>query len=565
MGKVFGWMSKNIRHPLFLIFLLALVLRLYKLGEFPYGFHADEVRVGWNAYSILKTGADDRGNKFPLYYNTFGDYRPTGIFYVTIPSLIIFGRNEFAVRFPSALLGALTVFPLYLLIKEISKNRKLEISNSSLEIPAALLLAISPWHISVSRATSEVVISLFLSLFGVYFFLKGLKSSSLRHYVFSFLFLAISYFFYHSIRLLAPLYLITIIVHFWPTIKNYWSKKYIMGTLFILLAFTLVLALNKQALGRFTQVSIFNDLDAKYELSRSREEEQAILRTIFTKIFHNEPVIYAKHFLNNYLSYFSGNFLIGYDAKPLRYVTPGIGLLTYGEFLLFLVGLFLSIRKKENSLVFYLLLVAPIPAALTIEDAPNLHRSLFMLPFLLIFESYALAYLARKKLLAKLALVGLALNAVYFVHMYLVHSLIHKPYYQVYKEREPDSPAFRNIGAKELAFDLEKNKQIFEKIVVSNFPDDPYPWYAFFTGKDPKEFNPYALKRELGLWSYQNIVFSNTRCPSDYALQDQKFKVLAVDSWPCPYESKIKDGLKAKIVGKIKRPDSSEVYIFLSN
>lgn len=558
MGKVFGWVRKNIRHPLFLIFLLALVLRLYKLGEFPYGFHADEVRVGWNAYSILKTGTDDRGNKFPLYYNTFGDYRPSGIFYVTIPSLIIFGRNEFAVRFPSAFLGALTIIPLYLFLKELNKKGKLEIL-------ASLLLAISPWHISASRATSEVVISLFFSLFGLYFFLKGLRSQSIKPYVFSFLLLAISYFFYHSIRLLAPLYLITIIVHFWPIIKESSAKKYIMGTLFILSALTLVLALNKQALGRFTQVSIFNDLDAKYELARSREEEQLILRTIFTKIFHNEPVIYAKHFLNNYLSYFSGNFLIGYDAKPLRYVTPGTGLLTYAEFLLFLVGCLLSIRKKENSLVFYLLLVAPIPAAFTIEDAPNLHRSLFMLPFLLIFESYALAFLARKKLLAKLALVGLALNTVYFVHMYFVHSLIHKPYYQIYKEREPDSPAFRNIGAKELAFELERNKQIFEKIVVSNFPDDPYPWYAFFTGKDPKEFNSHAMRRELGSWSYENIVFSNTPCPSDYALQDQKFKVLAVDSWPCPYESKIKDGLQAKVIRKINRPDGSEVYIFLSN
>ena len=42
---------------------------------------------------MLKTGADDKGNKFSLYYNTFGDYRPTGIFYFTMPSIYVFGEK----------------------------------------------------------------------------------------------------------------------------------------------------------------------------------------------------------------------------------------------------------------------------------------------------------------------------------------------------------------------------------------------------------------------------------------------------------------------------------------
>src|SRR3990167_10194170 len=113
---------------LILIFLLALFLRTYRLSTFPFGFHADEVRVGWNSYSILKTGLDDRGNLLALYYNTFGDYRPTGIFYFTIPSILIFGLTEFAVRFPSALFGALTIFPIYFLTKELINKKYLSLS-----------------------------------------------------------------------------------------------------------------------------------------------------------------------------------------------------------------------------------------------------------------------------------------------------------------------------------------------------------------------------------------------------------------------------------------------------
>jgi 4-amino-4-deoxy-L-arabinose transferase-like glycosyltransferase len=151
---------KLLKNPLTYIFILALLLRLYKLGIFPYGFHIDEVKVGWNALSILKTGMDDQLKNFPLYYNSFGDYRPTGIFYLTIPSLIIFGNNIFAVRFASALFGALTIYAIYYLALALSKNKKLAIISS-------LLIAISTWHIEVSRATSEVAISTFFALFSM--------------------------------------------------------------------------------------------------------------------------------------------------------------------------------------------------------------------------------------------------------------------------------------------------------------------------------------------------------------------------------------------------------------
>ncbi|MFZ5932952.1 MAG: glycosyltransferase family 39 protein, partial [Patescibacteria group bacterium] len=198
---------------IFLVFLVALTLRLYKLNEFPVGFHADEVRVGWNALSILETGKDDRGNKFALYYNTFGDFRPTGIFYLTIPSIGVFGRNEFAVRFPPALLGALSVISLYFFVSYLTKNK-------SLALFSAFLLAISPWHLTTSRATSEVVMSLALTLTGLFLFLKGLNAKSKKLIILSGITFSISYFFYHSVRILTPLFVLTLIVYFARKIKE---------------------------------------------------------------------------------------------------------------------------------------------------------------------------------------------------------------------------------------------------------------------------------------------------------------------------------------------------------
>lgn len=92
--------SKSSTTSSFLHFSSGIFLRVYRLSEIPAGFHIDEVRVGWNAYSILKTGRDDWGKSWQLHYNNFGDFRPIGIFYLTIPPVAFIGLSEFATRFP---------------------------------------------------------------------------------------------------------------------------------------------------------------------------------------------------------------------------------------------------------------------------------------------------------------------------------------------------------------------------------------------------------------------------------------------------------------------------------
>ena len=44
---------------LFLILAAALFLRIYKVGSNPPGLTPDEAALGYNAYSILKTGRDE--------------------------------------------------------------------------------------------------------------------------------------------------------------------------------------------------------------------------------------------------------------------------------------------------------------------------------------------------------------------------------------------------------------------------------------------------------------------------------------------------------------------------
>src|SRR5438034_626247 len=118
-----AFLQKNLQVILLtLIIFLAFALRFYKLGSVPIGFHRDEAFLGYNAYSILKTGRDMTGHLLPIHLQSFL-YSPAGYSYFAIPFIAIFGLNEFAVRFPSALFGSLTVLLTYFLVKAISEER----------------------------------------------------------------------------------------------------------------------------------------------------------------------------------------------------------------------------------------------------------------------------------------------------------------------------------------------------------------------------------------------------------------------------------------------------------
>ena len=113
-----------------IIVLLAAILRFYQLGSNPPSLDWDETSLAYNAYSIIRTGADEYGNAFPLLsIRSFNDSKPPMYVYSLVPSLLLFGKTDFAVRFPSALAGTLTVLFTYFLAKELFR-RSLEIRNS---------------------------------------------------------------------------------------------------------------------------------------------------------------------------------------------------------------------------------------------------------------------------------------------------------------------------------------------------------------------------------------------------------------------------------------------------
>ena len=127
---------------------LAAVLRLVWLDQAPPGLHQDEASNAWNAYCLLKTGTDEFGTRWPIFcMRAIGDYRSTLYTYTMIPFQAVGGLNVWTARLPAAVGGILTVLLLYWVAARLF--------GPAAGLAAALLLAVNPTHIQLSRLGLE--------------------------------------------------------------------------------------------------------------------------------------------------------------------------------------------------------------------------------------------------------------------------------------------------------------------------------------------------------------------------------------------------------------------------
>src|SRR3989344_4924231 len=94
------------------IFLVASILRLWKISEVPVSLFGDELDVGYQAYSILKTGRDYYGNFMPIHFHSLAEWRTPLYLYSSVPTIAIFGVSAYGVRLPAAIFGVAGVLVL---------------------------------------------------------------------------------------------------------------------------------------------------------------------------------------------------------------------------------------------------------------------------------------------------------------------------------------------------------------------------------------------------------------------------------------------------------------------
>jgi 4-amino-4-deoxy-L-arabinose transferase-like glycosyltransferase len=183
---------------LILILLLGAILRLVCLGSIPMGFFRDEAAIGYNAYSIAKTGMDEFGVKFPLVFRSFEVFFLPLYIYLLVPIIKVLGLTVFSTRFLSAVSGVAAIYLVYLIAKEIW--------NEKAGIISAFILAISPWHIFYSRGTFEGNLALTLFTLGFYYWVIFLKKKKVLYFLISTLGFALSMYSYQAERIVVPLF-----------------------------------------------------------------------------------------------------------------------------------------------------------------------------------------------------------------------------------------------------------------------------------------------------------------------------------------------------------------------
>ena len=149
------------------ILLIGSFLRIYMLSESPPSLDWDEAAIGYNSYSLYKTGEDEYGFKFPLTLRSFDDYKPALYSYLTIPFIATMGLNEFSVRILSALSGISTILAVFFIAKRLF--------NEKVGLTSSLFIAIEPWAVHFSRVAFEANLALALTLWGIVFAISAKK------------------------------------------------------------------------------------------------------------------------------------------------------------------------------------------------------------------------------------------------------------------------------------------------------------------------------------------------------------------------------------------------------
>ena len=519
-----------------LIFCFALILRVFLLGKFPPSLNRDEAALGWNAYSILKTGKDEWGKFLPLSFKSFGDYKMPLYIYLCVPSIAIFGLNEFAVRFPSALFGSLTVLLVYFLVKKLFSRKISSLQDQKyltilerlnqdesgrlhLPIIVMLLLAINPWHLHYSRVAFEANVCLFLVVAGITFFLYAFKKPWL--FSLSTLFFVFSLYAYSSVFVfLPPLFLITLFLY-----RNEFKLKenilplMLAAIIFILGSTQAAFSVNEVSLAK-KAITVFSDPGLIDNFNHQRTA-LFLESPILARVWLNKPFYFLRIVLRNYLTTFSPNFLFLTGGRHPWHIIPGFGNFYKIDAVFFVLGIlsWFKLRGKGKWLLAVWFFLAPLASAITI-DAPHSTRSLPLVVPMIILISLGINQVTvwlktRKKKLIFYSLLCTLYSVLFCYWLYA--------YYYEYPRK---LPIFLMSGLKEaLLFTYTKDSQ--KKIIMDEAPASPYIYALFYLKINPEEFWQTVKHYGPGVDGIDNV-YSFGRFQFFYQLPEERQKAFYI-------------------------------------
>ncbi len=488
------------KYFLILILIISFGLRIYRVGQYP-PLLWDEASLGYNAYSILKTGKDEYGQFMPLIFKSFGDYKPGLYIYLSIPFVGILGLNQLAVRLPSIILGSLTPFILYLLVREISKSDRLSLISAG-------VLALMPWHIHFSRGAWETNVMTFLITVGSYAIVKWISNDKCQWLIaglISFIFALVTY---QGAKMVVPLVGLGL-VYLWVRTMNQepggWKnilipKFYVLSSIFLILAaWWYTASFSGPASNRLKVASLFSYHRPDQEVNQILFEDQIEKKSIHYNLFHGEWLHFLRGGLSRYFNHFSPRFLaFEGDWQNARHSAPYFGVIGHLGFILLILGLIFFVSKNkrwQENFWLYWLVIIPLPSVLT-RDSVSSVRALPTIIAISFFIAYGLNELFKIKFLrvtylaARWASCGLVilfifvmLDGGYYLDLYYNHLVKLNPKQWLY-------------GHQQAVNYINDKKGNFKEIKMTDFYGQPHIFYLFYSKYPPVKFQNQAFFEE---------------------------------------------------------------------
>ncbi len=435
---------------LLLILLLFVFTRLYKITEIPPSVYWDEASIGYNAYSILKTGQDEWGRNFPLGFEAFGEYKLPVYIYTTAFFIKLFGLNEFAVRISAVLFSLGVVIVSFLLAKRITKDSKVGMLT-------AFFVTISQWFFIISRTGFEATTGLFFFISGIYFFISAMEEQK-RLLILSVISFILTLYSYNSFLIITPVTLLILIVVYFKQFSFYIQKNVIFSFIcFIILIIGGVGVVHSITSGRIARLD---------EVGISGAYNHRKYQTLVTVAA-------------NYLAHFNPKFLFLTGDGNGRSQQPKFGQVSLAHLPLLFLGIIYSLqqKRKEYKLILLLLLIAPIPASIT-RESPHALRSISAVPFIAFISSLGVLKLTsfiNKNFYTKI-IIGVTLIAFLGYYQAFISNYAketandwqygYKAFYSKYKSKFPQ----------------------FDNILISDRFNQPYIFTLFYLQYDPVKF-----------------------------------------------------------------------------
>jgi len=331
------------------------LVHLIALESTPPGLFVDEASFGYNAYSILRTGADEGGVRMPLYFRAFGEYKSPLFVYALVPLVAILGPTSLSVRMGSTLFSLAAALFVALSVREGTMRR-------GLACLAFVLTTVVPWLFTPSRAGSESVVLACMIAAAWWAWLVALRTHRSLAFVASWSAWALAFYSYSPGRLVAPVLALTLVAISWRDLRGARTRCAVASLPFV---FGLGVALRWMLAHPGALTSRLHDI--------AGWQEGAGLASQVLEV------------LARYLGYFSPRFLFTHGDPIVRHHT-GFG----GEAFLFMaplliVGAVAAIRERSAFSKFALAGFVVFPLAASLADSPaHATRTICAVPFLIV-------------------------------------------------------------------------------------------------------------------------------------------------------------------------------------